>query len=244
MIERLQRAEIQYKSLLEKMKANHVTDDENSLAKEIKNLDKEINNTQLEIDNYKRDMDFLKNKIEFKMNLEKSMNIEGLVRIEKAKNKELVKEYESLVKQNSGQRKVLELYDKETGFPDKIELLKGEIKYLKDGVKDYSDKNNKQERYIKQVHEKIALLENQIRKLNNPKIEYNKKSFTQMELKGSIDTINYLKTVINECKLKLKNNVKTNEEKLASYISLNKKIEADYKENERVNIKLTIFLVK
>jgi len=244
MIERLQRAEIQYQSLLDKMKANHVADDENSLAKEIKNLDKEINHTQAEIDSYKRDMDFLKNKIEFKMNLEKSINIEGLVRNEKAKNKELVKEYESLVKQNSGQRKVLELYDKETGFPDKIELLKGEIKYLKDGVKDYLDKNNKQERYIKQVHEKINLLENQIRKLNNPKIEYNKKSFTQKELNDSIDTINYLKTVINECKLKLKNNVKTNEEKLASYISLNKKIEADYKENERVSIKLTIFLVK
>jgi len=134
------------------------------------------------------------------------MNIEGLVRIEKAKNKDLMKEYESLIKQNSGQRKVLEMYDKETGFPDKIELLKGEIKYLKDGVKDYLEKNNKQERYIKQVHEKIASLENQIRKLNNPKVDYNKKAFSAGELNEAIDTINYLKTIINECKLKLKNN--------------------------------------
>ena len=231
---KLERAEIQYNNLLEKMKASHVADDEDSLNREIKSLDKELLHTQTEIDSYKREMEFLKNKIEFKINLEKSMNIEGLVRVEKAKNKELMKEYESLLKQNNGQKKVLEIYDKETGFPDKIELLQGEIKYLKDGVKSYLETNNKQERYIKQVHEKIAGLENKIRNLNQPKIDVFKKSFTATELNDSIDTVNYLKTLINETKLKLKNNVKNNEEKLAGYINLNKKIDNDYKENERV----------
>lgn len=231
---KLQRAKTQYNSLMEKMKKSHVGDDENSLNKEIKSLNREIFVVQNEIDGYKRDMDHMKNKLEFKLNLEKSMNIEGLVRVEKQKNKDLLKEYESLIKQNTGQKKVIDLYDKTTGYSDKIDLLKTEIKILKENLKDYYEKYLNQERYLKQVHEKISTIENKIRKLDNPKIDLSKKTFTAEELNQSIDQIKYLKTIINDSKAKLKDKVKVNEEKLTSYLSLNKKIEQDYKDNERV----------
>jgi hypothetical protein len=210
-----------------------MADDEVSLSKKIKQIDREIYLNQLEIDKYKRDTESLKNKMEFKLNLERTMNIESLVRLEKIKNKELLKEYESLVKQNHGQKKVIDIYDKSTGFPDKIELLNTEIKLIKDHLKDFYEKNKKQEKYLKSVHEKIARTEEQIKQLNIPKFE-NKRNFSNDELQDTITTINSLKNVINESKLKLKNSVKVNEEKLTSFINLNKSIESDFKENERV----------
>lgn len=234
--EKIEKAKVQYANLLEKMKKSHMEDDEQSLSKKIKQIEREIFVTQNEIDGYKRGMESLKNRIEFKINLEKSMNIENLVKQEKAKNKELTKEYENLIKLNSGQKRVIDIYDKSTGYPDKIDLLKGEVRLLKEGVKDFWEKNQKQERYVKHIHEKIATVENQVKKLNMPKYDYVKKSFTDQELQDSLDTINGLKAVINECKLRLKNNVKANEDKLSSYISLNQRVEQDFKENERVKI--------
>ncbi len=112
-------------------------------------------------------------------------------------------------------------------------MLKTEIKNLKDNLKESVDKNQKQERYIKQIHEKIGNVENQIKKLSAPKIDMNKK-FTKEDLKNTLENISNLKNLINENRPKIKNSTKLHEENLINFTNLNKKIENDFKENDKV----------
>jgi len=97
----------------------------------------------------------------------------------------------------------------------------------------------KQERYIKHIHENIAWVEKKIKNLSAPKVDI-KKSFTKEDLKNVLENLSVLKNIINENKSKLNNTVKQKEEKLKNLANINKKIEMDLKENEKLN-KMLIF---
>jgi len=112
-------------------------------------------------------------------------------------------------------------------------MLKNEIKNLKESIKQSVDKNTKHERYIKHIHEKIGNVENQIKKLSVPKADMNKK-FTKEDLKNTLESISNIRNFINESKIKLKNATKVHEDKLINFINLNKKIESDFRENDKV----------
>jgi hypothetical protein len=203
----------------------------------LKALEKELITNNLEMDIYKRNIDTLKNKLEFKLNLEKAMNLENILKSEISKGKVFSKEIENITKINNLQIKSLNNIDKENRFTEKIEILKIEVKNLKENLKESLEKYVKQEKYIKSIHEKISQVENQIKKLSQPKIEI-KKNFSKDELKTILESLNNLKIGINHKREILKDLNKTNEDKLISFISLNKRIEQDYKENEKVKLRL------
>jgi peptidoglycan hydrolase CwlO-like protein len=203
------------------------------LSQKLKEVDKEINFSNNETENFKKQIDNLKNKIEFKNNLEKAISLENLLKLETNKNKDIKRELDSLNRVHSLQIKALDNYDKENRFSEKIEILKAEIKLIKDNLKELSDKHSKQDKYLKHIHEKLISVENLSKKLLIPKIEY-KKSFTRDELKSILDEMNTLKNKIEENRRNLKQMNKMYEDKLNKYLTLNKKIEYDYKENIKV----------
>ena len=209
-------------------------EDDKDLLLKLKGIEKEILSSNAEVEQYKKSIDTLRNKMEFKLNLEKAMNLENILKTEINKNKEIKKEIENITKMNNAQIRTLNNIDKENRYSEKIEILKAEIKNLKDGLKDNIEKNSKQEKFIKIIHEKLTNLENQLKKLTQPKIEI-KKNFTKEDLKEILESLNFLKHDIIQKRESLKDLNKLNEDKLMSFVSLNKRIEQDYKENDKVN---------
>ena len=209
-------------------------EDDKDLLLKLKGIEKEILSSNAEVEQYKKSIDTLRNKMEFKLNLEKAMNLENILKTEINKNKEIKKDIENITKINNGQIRTLNNIDKENRYSEKIEILKAEIKNLKDGLKDNIEKNSKQEKFIKIIHEKLTNLENQLKKLTQPKIEI-KKNFTKEDLKEILESLNFLKLDITQKRESLKDLNKSNEDKLMSFVSLNKRIEQDYKENDKVN---------
>lgn len=207
--------------------------DKGELLQKLKSLEKEVLVSNMEMEQYKKSIDALKNKMEFKINLEKAMNLENILKTELNKGKEIKREIDSITKMNNAQLRTLNNIDKENRYSEKIEILKIEIKNIKENIKDNIEKNSKQEKYIKTIHEKISFLENQIKKLTQPKVEI-KKNFTKEELKEILESLNRLKLEIHSKQDILKDLNKTNEEKLNSFVSLNKRIEQDFKENDKV----------
>lgn len=160
LVQQINYAQKQYDDINEKLqKRSNTIEEQNELNDKINNLDRDIAHTNSELDHYKKLIDNLKNKLDFKLNLERSINLENLIKAEMNKNKELRKEHESLSKLNMGQIKALNTYDRETKFNEKIDILKNEIKTIKDSLKESVENYLKQERYIKHIHENIAWVE-------------------------------------------------------------------------------------
>ena len=67
------------------------------------------------------------------------------------------------------QAKFINNYDKDNQITEKIEILKSEIKQTKESIKEYQEKFNKQERFIRLIHEKILSWEMMIKKWKNQK---------------------------------------------------------------------------
>jgi chromosome segregation ATPase len=235
---RITTATSQYNDIVTKLKQKAAEEDENSLTQKIKELEKEILANNSEVEYYRRSIDSLKNKIDFKINLERAINLENILKAEIKKKAELQKELESLTKHNVVQIKAISNYDKENRFSEKIKILQDEIKITKQSLKTYQDKYSKQDRYIKQVHSKISSLENMIKKMSIPKIEV-QKAFTKEELRETLEFLNQLKNQIRDNRQILKNISKINDDKLNNFMNINKQIEIDYKENDKViNTKL------
>jgi hypothetical protein len=112
-------------------------------------------------------------------------------------------------------------------------MLKHEIKSIKESLKENVENYLKQEKYIKHIHENISWVEKKIKNLNAPKVD-TKKSFTKEDLKNVLENLNMLKNIINTNKAKLNSTIKQKEEKLKNYANINKKIEMDFKENDKV----------
>lgn len=224
---------------MQRLKEKSLEDTETTLNLKIKETEKETFVTQAEVENYKKSIDNLKNKIEFKMNLEKSMNLENVLKQEMIKNKDIKRELDSLNKVNNNQAKALSNYDKENRITEKIDILKSEIKITRESLKEYQEKHAKQEKYIKNLHEKLSTLENNTKKLMVPRREI-KKTFTKEDLRTILEFLNKSRLQIIENRKILKNTKKQNDDKLNNYANLNKKIEADFKENDKMN-KMLIF---
>jgi len=186
-------------------------------------------------------IDSMRNKIDFKSNFERAINLENILKIESLKNKEIKKESDSLMKLNDIQEKALNNYDKENRITEKIELLKSEIKSIKESIKDCQDKNTKQDKYIKHIHSRMTLFEINMKKFSIPKVE-NKKNFTKEEFKQNLEMLDNLRVEIREKRKKLANITKHNEDKFNSLVNLNKKLEIDFKENDKVRMKLYNFI--
>ena len=83
--------------------------------------------------------------------------------------------------------------------------------------------------------ENIEWVEKKIKNLNAPKID-SKISFSKDDLKNVLENLNLQKNIINSNKTKLINTIKQKEEKLKNYANINKKIELDFKENDKVSL--------
>ena len=226
-----------YKKILEKIEEKKNEDIESKLTNQIREMEKEISANNTETERYKKMIDKLKNKIEFKSNLERAFNLQTILKQETTKNNELKKQYNSLLKLNGVQAKFINNYDKENQISEKIDILKSEIKQTKDSIKEYQDKFNKQDRFIRLIHEKILSLEMMIKKMKEPKVK-EVKSFTKEELKDTLDLIKTLKDQITENRNQLNTITKTNDEKLHQLLAQNKKIEVDFKDAEKENKRL------
>jgi len=226
-----------YKKILEKIEEKKNEDIESRLTNQIREMEKEISANNTETERYKKMIDKLKNKIEFKSNLERAFNLQTILKQETTKNNELKKQYNSLLKLNGVQTKFINNYDKENQITEKIDILKSEIKQTKDSIKEYQDKFNKQDRFIRLIHEKILSLEMMIKKMKEPKIK-EIKSFTKEELKDTLDLIKTLKDQITENRNQLNSITKINDEKLHQLLAQNKKIEIDFKDAEKENKRL------
>ena len=158
-----------YQKILEKIEEKKNEDTESKLTNQIREMEKEISANNIETERYKKKIDKLKNKIEFKSNLERAFNLQNILKQETSRNTELKKQYNSLLKLNGVQAKFISNYDKENQITEKIDILKSEIKQTKDSIKEYQEKFNKQDRFIRLIHEKILSLEMMIKKMKNQK---------------------------------------------------------------------------
>ena len=193
-----------YQEILNKIETKKKEDMEHKLNLQIKELDKSIKANNSETERYKKMIDQLKTKIEFKENLDKASSIQYILKQESLKNKDLQNELNALKRINKAQEKYIENYNKENQVTEKLDMLKEEIKQNKDAIKDYEDKYNRLEKFIRLSHEKILSLEMCIKKVKEPKQEI-KKSFTKEELKDTLELINNLQEQRNDKRIQLNN---------------------------------------
>jgi hypothetical protein len=223
-----------YEEILAKIDTKKSEDIENNLNLQIKELNQSIKAYNSETERYKKKIDQLKTKIEFKENLDRVSSIQYILKQEMLKNKDLTNELNALKRINKAQEKYIENYNKENQVSEKLDILKDEIKQNKDAIKDYQDKYNRLEKFIRLAHEKILSLEMSIKKIKEPKLE-NKKMFTKEELKDTLELITNLKEQINDKRIQLNNINKESDEKMHKLLAQNKQIELEYKENEKYN---------
>ena len=229
-----------YNEIMKKIEEKKQDNIEQKITLQIQELEKEINANNMETERYKKLIDQLRNKLDFKINLERSSNFQGILKEEALKNKELKEQLSSLTRLNKVQSQYIKNYDKENQISNKLDILKKEIQQTKECIKDYQTKNTKLDKFIKLIHEKIISIEMLIKKEKAPKEEQKKKLFTKEELKDIIDSINKLKVQIQEKRNQLNNITKQNDSKINKLLAQNKQIEVDYKESEKLN-KMLIF---
>lgn len=162
------------------------------------------------------------------------MNLESLVKTENNKNKELKQEYNNLVKLNNAQAKKLSNLDSENRYLEKIKLLNSEIKNIKESIKKATDKYTKQDKFLKLMHEKIAYIETQAKKLNYNKLE-TVKHFTKEDLKTVLFNIDNIRKEINNNRDNIRRINKENEMNIKKLKDENKALEEDYSKKEEVN---------
>ena len=229
-----------YDEIIQKIEEKKHANNEEELVLQIKELQKEIDANKVENERYKKLIEQLKSKIAFKSNLEKSSNFCRILKEETIKNGELQKELNSLTRLNRVQKIYINNYDKDNQITNKIKILQKEIKDTKDSIKDYQIKYTKLDKFIKLIHEKIISIEMIIKREKTNKEEPAKKAFTKDELKDTIEYLNMLKKQITEKRNQLNALTKQNDKKISKMLAQNKQIEADYKENEKLN-KMLIF---
>lgn len=223
-----------YSEIINKLKEKEDNNIEETLSKKIKEAEKEIEAYNAETERLKKEIDSLKNKLEFKSNLDKAFNLQNMMKQEQIKNNELKTQIEALSRVNNTQRKYINNYDQENQITKKLGYLKSEIKITKDTIKEYQEKYNKQDKFIKLAHEKILSLEMMLRKKKEKPAE-KKKLFSQAELNNLIDNIKSLIQQIKDNRNTLNNLTKINDDKISQIKSQNDNIEKCYKENEKLN---------
>ena len=153
-----------YQEILNKIETKKKEDIEQKLNLQIKELNKSIKANNSETERYKKMIDQLKTKIEFKENLDRVSSIQYILKQETLKNNDLQNELNALKRINKAQEKFIDNYNKENQVTEKLDMLNNEIKQNKDSIKEYQDKYNRLEKFIRLAHEKILSLEMMIKK--------------------------------------------------------------------------------
>ena len=232
---------IKYNEIVKKIEEKKQNNIEEKLTLQIKELQKEINANDTETERYKKKIEQLKNKLEFKINLEKSSNFSRILKEETLKNSELKKELNSLTRLNKVQNQYIKNIDKDNQISNKIDILNKEISRTKETIADYHSKYLKLDKFIKLIHEKIISIEMIIKREKTNKEEPKKKKlFSKEDLKDTLELLNTLKNQMNEKRNELNFLTKQNDIKVNKLITQNKKFEIEYKENEKLN-KMLIF---
>ena len=229
-----------YNEIIQRIEEKKQDSVEQKIALQIQEYEKEITANNIETERYKKLIEQLKNKLDFKINLERSSNYQSILREETMKNKELKEQLNSLTRLNKVQSQYIKNYDKENQISNKMDILKKEIQQTKESIKEYQTKCNKLDKFIKLIHEKIISIEMIIKKEKTNKEEPKKKIFSKEELRDTVDSITNLKNQITEKRNQLNMITKQNDTKISKMMAQNKQLEADYKESERVN-KMLIF---
>ena len=211
-----------YNEIIQKIEEKKHDNVEQKITLQIQELEKEITANNIETERYKKLIEQLKNKLEFKINLERSSNFQSILKEETMKNKELKEQLNSLTRLNKVQSQYIKNYDKENQISNKMDILKKEVQQTKDAIKEYQTKYNKLDKFIKLIHEKIISVEMLIKKDKTNKEEPKKKIFTKEELKDTIELITNLKNQITEKRNQLNMITKQNDTRI-------NKMENDYK---------------
>ena len=224
-----------YQDIIDKIEEKKSENIERKLTLKIKELEKEIKANNSETEGYKKLIEDLKDKIEFQENIDRTSNIQKLLKQENLKNKELKNRLNTLIKINKYQSKYMENYDKKHKTQEKIEQLKNEIQQNRNYIKEYSNKYLKLDKFTKIAHERILSLKIYIKKLiEEPKFE-EKKIFTNEETKDALGVITNLKTQILQKRKELSEIQKKSESKIHELLVKNKQIEIEFIENEKIN---------
>ena len=223
-----------YQDIIDKIEEKKSDNIERKLTLKIKELEKEIKANNSETERYKKLIEQLKDKIEFQENIERTSNLQKLLKQENLKNKELKNRLNTLIKMNKYQSKYIENYDKKHKTQEKIDILINEIQQNKNSIKDYNKKYLKLDGFTKATHEKILSLKMYVKKIIEPKIKI-KKIFTNEETKDTLGVITNLKNQIIEKRKELNEIQKKSELKIHELLVKNKQIELEFIENEKIN---------
>jgi len=232
---KIQMTNKKYQDIIDKIEEKKSENIERKLTLKIKELEKEIKANNSETERYKKLIEDLKDKIDFQEGIDRTSNIQKLLKQETLKNKELKDRLNTLIKINKYQSKYIENYDRKHKTQEKMEKLKSEIQQNKNCIKDYTNKFNKLDRFTKVAHEKILSLKMYVKKvIQEPKVEA-KKIFTNEETKDTLTIITNLKNQIIEKRKELNNIQKDSDKKIHELLVQNKQIELEFIENEKIN---------
>lgn len=242
----------QYKDIENSIESNSISNknlSSNNLINLINLKEKEIFACNSEISYYKSQIELLKKNMEFNNHLNIALNLEKQYKNEMTNKKNLQYEYDVMLKNNYNLEKTINNLDKETKFKEKIKLLKDESKNIKETIKVYLEKHNKEEMFLKSLHDKLVYLDNSYKSIitfsdadSNPiNSKNNNKKFSKNDLNSLIKNIFKTRDEINNLKNIQKENLKNNEDSIKN---LKHKdlliINNDYKEQEKTN-KMLIF---
>ena len=242
----------QYKDIENSIESNSISNknlSSNNLINLINLKEKEIFACNSEISYYKSQIELLKKNMEFNNHLNIALNLEKQYKNEMTNKKNLQYEYDVMLKNNYNLEKTINNLDKETKFKEKIKLLKDESKNIKETIKVYLEKHNKEEMFLKSLHDKLVYLDNSYKSIitfsdadSNPiNSKNNNKKFSKNDLNSLIKNIFQTRDEINNLKNIQKESLKNNEDSIKN---LKHKdlliINNDYKEQEKTN-KMLIF---
>ena len=213
-----------------------------NLENQIKEIDKNINTYKSENNNYLTKINDMKAKIELKDKLEKDSGLKNILKSEQSKNKLLKNKLTNIQKINLVQKKYINHLENQYRIKGKITELKSEIDNEKSLIKIYKERFDKIDTFHNRISNEIERIKLALNKLEEMKhrSEDFKKSFTQEELTDTVDTINNLRSLINEKRNDFNNICKSNDDKVFKILSQNLKIENEINENKRMN-KLLMF---
>ena len=227
-------SEKKFKEIMDKIGEKKSENVEEKLELKIKELEKEIKANNSETERYKKLIDDLKDKITFKEGIERTSNLQKILKQETLKNIELKDKLNTLNKINKYQARYMENYQKQHKIKEREEQLTKEISQNKKIIKDYNNKYLKLERFTKAAHARIMGVRIFVGKIINQPKKEEKKIFTNEETKDTLGVITNLKAQINEKRKELDEIQKKSESKIHELLVHNKQIELDFLENKRI----------
>ena len=227
-------SEKKFQEIMDKIGEKKSENVEEKLELKIKELEKEIKANNSETERYKKLIESLKDKIGFKEGIERTSNLQKILKQETLKNIELKYKLNTLTKINKYQARYMENYQKQHKIKEKEEQLTKEISQNKKFIKDYNNKYLKLDRFTKAAHARIMGVRIFVGKIINQPKKEEKKIFTNEETKDTLGVITNLKAQINEKRKELDEIQKKSESKIHELLVHNKQIELDYLENKRI----------